>query len=129
MTNKPFCAVCLAIEDLQHYRYVRKTGGYANPITLCTTCHKKAEGFTRSQAQMEDFARLAYKMKCAVEALEDAFTGLADWPCHLGQMMPQLTDTANFIAHEAQEWANGSNADFNPSDLMTFSPTDLKRRP
>src|SRR5262245_25577581 len=94
-------------------------------ITLCPACHKKAEKFIRSQAQMEEFARVAHEVKRAVEALEDAFTGLADWPHHLGETMPVLADAAKFIANEAKEWANGSNTKLDPSDLTTFGPTDL----
>jgi hypothetical protein len=120
----PFCAICLRTKDIQHYRWVGYKDG-EKLITLCTVCHKKTEEFTRSQAQMEDFARLAYEAKRAVEALEDAFTGLGDWPEHLGEMMPRLADAANDVAHEALEWANGSNADLDPSDPTTFSPTDL----
>jgi hypothetical protein len=44
-------------------------------------------------AQMEELARLAYEAKRALEVLEDAFTGLGDWPEHfflmLGEMMPR----------------------------------------
>jgi hypothetical protein len=50
---------------------------------------------------------------------------LADWPYHLGEMMPRLADAADDTANEALEWANGSNADLDPSDLTTFGPTDL----
>jgi hypothetical protein len=120
----PFCAVCLRTKDLRRYRWVGHKDG-EKLITLCIVCHEKEEESTRSQAQMEDFARLAHEAKRAVEALEDAFTGLGDWPEHLGEMMPQLAKTANDVAHEALEWANGSNADLDPSDPTTFSPTDL----
>jgi hypothetical protein len=42
------------------------------------------EQAARAQAQMEDFARLAYNVKRTVDALEDAFCGLADWPEGIG---------------------------------------------
>ena len=56
--------------DLQRYSYVpRKESGDAWETTLCTACHKKEEEYTRSQAQMEELARLALEMKRTVEAL------------------------------------------------------------
>jgi hypothetical protein len=122
----PFCDVCSATEDLQRYRFVpRKEGGDVKLITLCTDCHKRAQKDIRSQAKIEDFARLACEMMRAVEALEDAFTGLVDWPEHIGKTMSVLAKAAKFIADEAREWARVSLANFNPSDLTTLSPTDL----
>jgi len=41
----PFCAACLAKEDLQHHHLVTRAEGgkenEANVITLCTSCHDK----------------------------------------------------------------------------------------
>jgi len=76
---------------------------------------KREEEFTRAQAQMEYLACLAHDVKIAVEALEDEFCGLADWPEHLGEMMPQLAAAANAVAKETCEWARDSNLDFDPS--------------
>jgi hypothetical protein len=76
---------------------------------------KRMEEYARAQTQEENFARLAHEVKRAVEALEDAFTGLADWPDSIGEMMPQLADVAHDVADNAKEWARGGNANFDPS--------------
>jgi hypothetical protein len=76
--------------------------------------------FERAQTQMENFARLAWAMKRAVEALEDEFCGLADWPEAIGEAMPQLAAAANVIADWALEWAQVSNADFDPSTPLNI---------
>jgi hypothetical protein len=54
-------------------------------------------------------------VKIAVEALEDAFCGLADWPEDIGDAMPRLSCIADNIADAAFEWAQMCNADFDPS--------------
>ena len=128
------CVECGFTEALQHqhlvlqrYRFVpRKEGeGNADLITLCTACFKKEERWTRAQAKMEEFARLAHEVKRAVDVLEDAFTGLADWPDLIFQAMPPLAEAADVVADEAFEWASMSNTELNPSDLTTFSPVNL----
>jgi hypothetical protein len=70
----------------------------------------------RAQCQMEDFARLAHNVKRAVERLEEEFCGLADWPEDIGEKMPQLAATANFVADAALDWARMCNTDFDPGD-------------
>jgi hypothetical protein len=72
------------------------------------------EQAAQAQAQMEDFARLAHDVKIAVEALEDAFCGLADWPEHLFETMPELSAAAKTVADNARDWAKVGNADFEP---------------
>jgi predicted RNase H-like HicB family nuclease len=124
----PVCSHCSTTEGLQRYRSVpRKEGGDTWEILQCTACHKKTAGGVRSQAQAEELARLAHEMKRAVETLEDAFTGLGDWPDHLLGMMQRLAGIAKNIANQALEWASDNNVDLDPSDLTTFGPTDYKR--
>jgi hypothetical protein len=76
---------------------------------------KREQEFVRSQAQMEYLACLAHNAVVAVQALEDEFCGLADWPEYLGKMMPRLAAAAKAVAHETEEWARDSNTDFDPS--------------
>jgi hypothetical protein len=73
------------------------------------------EQWERAQLQMEDFARTAHAVKLAVEALEDAFCGLEDWPEDIGDAMPQLSRLADDIADWSLDWAQMCNADFDPS--------------
>jgi hypothetical protein len=73
------------------------------------------EQAARAQAQMEDFARLAYNVKRAVDALEDAFCGLSDWPEGIGETMPKLAAAANLAADWSCDWAQLGNCEFDPS--------------
>jgi hypothetical protein len=73
------------------------------------------EEAAQAQLRMEDFARRAYAAKLAVEALEDAFIGLGDWPEDIGEAMPQLSRLAKDVADWSFDWAQMSNTDFDPS--------------
>jgi hypothetical protein len=73
------------------------------------------EEAAQSQLQMENFARLAHAAKLAVEALEDAFCCLEDSPEDVGDAMPKLSRLADDIAEWSLDWAQMSNADFDPS--------------
>jgi hypothetical protein len=73
------------------------------------------EQAARAQEQIENFARLAYKVSLAVKELEDEFCGLADFTEAIGDAMPRLSEAAEIIADSALDWARGSNADFDPS--------------
>jgi hypothetical protein len=72
---------------------------------------------------MEEFARLAFEVKRAVERLEDEFCGLEDWPDIIGENMPKLAAAANAVANEAEEWARMCNDDFDPSTPRSSQPS------
>jgi hypothetical protein len=78
-----------------------------------------SEQAARAQAQIEDFARRADAVKRAVAALEDAFNQLDDWPYNLGKVLSELKQSASSAAYITCEWATLSNADFDPSELVT----------
>jgi hypothetical protein len=63
------------------------------------------EQVARAQEQIENFFHLAPDVQIAVEALEDAFCGLADFPEAIGEAMPQLSAAAHAVAGSAQGWA------------------------
>jgi hypothetical protein len=73
------------------------------------------EEAARSQEQVEEFARLAHNAKIAVEALQNAFCELEDWPEPLDEEMPELGRLAESVASWTHEWAMACNADFDPS--------------
>ena len=80
-----------------------------------TTHIETPEERARAQAQIEDFARRANDVKRAVETLERAFKELSDWPYAIGEVLPQLKQSASSVAYIALEWATLSNTDFDPN--------------
>jgi hypothetical protein len=68
----------------------------------------------RAQEQMEDFAHLAHSVKLTVEQFENAFRELRDYPEALLESLCQLTDAAGAVAAIAADWAQVSNANFDP---------------
>jgi hypothetical protein len=73
------------------------------------------EEAARAQAEMEDLARLARDVKIIVTQFEDAFHKLQDYPEDLFDGLCQLTDAADAVAAITTDWAQVSNADFDPS--------------
>ena len=78
-----------------------------------------AKQAARAKQQIEDLARRASAMKRAVEALEDEFCGLADWPEDIGNAMPRLSAAAELLANAAKDWARLCNVDFDPSTPLS----------
>jgi hypothetical protein len=74
----------------------------------------------RAQEQIEDLARLARNVKVVVAHFEGAYRRLQDSPEALLENLCRLTAAADAVAAIAAEWAQVSNADFNPSDTATF---------
>ena len=72
------------------------------------------EQAARSQAQVENFARMCWRVRRAVERLEDEFSGLADFPEAIGEAMPRLSAAAELIADAAEDWARLCNTNFDP---------------
>jgi hypothetical protein len=68
-----------------------------------------------AQEQMEDLARLAHDVKTIVLRFEDAFHMLQDYPADLFGSLCQLTDAADAVASITLDWAQVSNADFDPN--------------
>jgi hypothetical protein len=96
---------CDVIEAGHSIRTRREQGG------LVETPEQRA----RAQAQIEEFARRANDVKRVVEALERAFKELSDWPYAIGEVLPQLKQSASSVAYIALEWATLSNTEFDPS--------------
>jgi hypothetical protein len=71
------------------------------------------------QEQMENLARLAHGVKLAVERLEDEFCGLGDYPEHLFTSMRRLSAAAKAVADISLDWAQVSNADFEPDNARS----------
>ena len=74
--------------------------------------------FDEAQARMEVFARKAYLVQIAVEALVDMFDELVeigDVPDSISDAMPWLRKAAGIIINEADEWAKQCNTHFDPA--------------
>jgi len=79
------------------------------------TAVETPEQATRSRERIEDFARRAHDVRCAVECLEKAFLELADYPEDLGGAMARLRALADVTGSIAHDWATQDNCDFDPS--------------
>jgi hypothetical protein len=70
------------------------------------------EQLEAAQQQIEDFARMACRVRDAVNELENMFCRLADSPMSIDEAMPRLSANAEVIADVAYNWATLSNTDF-----------------
>ena len=73
------------------------------------------DAIERSERIIKDFLRLAYQVKCAVNALEYAYIGLTNCPDDTRIAMPTLVKSANVIFEDVRYWMDNFDADFDPS--------------